>query len=76
MSCSDKLALWTVAGIQGSLLSVLMEPVYLDRLVIGEVASGGEGWKELLKGKVQSAVCSRLEGLKSAHPSLLLPASG
>ncbi|PWZ01682.1 hypothetical protein BCV70DRAFT_216110 [Testicularia cyperi] len=38
MSCSDKLALWSSVGIQGSLLSGLIEPVHLSGLVIGDEA--------------------------------------
>jgi len=37
MSCSDKLALWSLLGIQGALLSEVMEPVYIDQVVIGGV---------------------------------------
>lgn len=37
MSCSDKIALWTLVGMQGALLSSMMDPVYVDHLVIGEV---------------------------------------
>ena len=37
MSCSDKIASWNVLGIQGALGSRLLQPVYIDRVVIGEV---------------------------------------
>ncbi|KZO92186.1 adenosine deaminase/editase [Calocera viscosa TUFC12733] len=37
MSCSDKLAAWTVLGIQGALLSTVLDPIYLDGIVIGGV---------------------------------------
>lgn len=37
MSCSDKIASWTYLGIQGALLSHLMEPIYVNGFVIGGV---------------------------------------
>jgi tRNA-specific adenosine deaminase 1 len=37
MSCSDKISKWLVVGIQGSLLSNLLEkPIYLDEIIIGK----------------------------------------
>ena len=37
MSCSDKIARWSVLGIQGALASLILAPVYIHAVVLGEV---------------------------------------
>jgi hypothetical protein len=36
LSCSDKIARWAVLGFQGALLSRILEPVYIDQIIIDE----------------------------------------
>lgn len=43
MTCSDKIARWNVLGIQGTLMSSFLEPVYVEGVVIGEVAEEMRG---------------------------------
>jgi DNA-binding CsgD family transcriptional regulator len=40
-SCSDKVALWNVVGVQGALLSRLVDPVFIKGVVIGDAFSHG-----------------------------------
>ena len=36
LSCSDKLAIWNVVGLQGALLSHLVEPIFLSSIAVGD----------------------------------------
>ncbi|GFU58353.1 tRNA-specific adenosine deaminase 1 [Nephila pilipes] len=61
MSCSDKIALWNICGIQGALLSYyLTDPIYLSSLVFGLCPFDVKA--------VHRAVVERLSDLTSLPP--------
>ncbi|XP_058478307.1 double-stranded RNA-specific editase B2-like isoform X1 [Solea solea] len=55
MSCTDKMAKWSVVGLQGALLSHLVEPVYLHSLTVGTLSHTGH---------LSRALTRRLAGVK------------
>ncbi|GIY56339.1 tRNA-specific adenosine deaminase 1 [Caerostris extrusa] len=58
MSCSDKIALWNICGIQGALLSCLLtKPIYLSSLIFGKCPFDAKA--------VQRAVIERLSDVTS-----------
>ena len=60
MSCSDKLATWNVLGLQGSILSEALEPIYLSGVIIGGVP---EEMRKIVKEDCEQAFYGRLRSL-------------
>ncbi|XP_075463257.1 double-stranded RNA-specific editase 1 isoform X1 [Ascaphus truei] len=40
MSCSDKIARWNIVGIQGSMFSLFVEPIYFSSIILGSLYHG------------------------------------
>lgn len=67
MSCSDKIARWSVLGIQGSLASSIFRPIYLSGIIIGEV---DEEKRETVRMDCERAFYNRIKQLDSKSANL------
>lgn len=70
MSCSDKIASWSVLGIQGALGSRFIGPVYPASTTIGEVS---EVLRDMVLEDCRRALCGRLQGIQGTTFSGYLP---
>ena len=73
MSCSDKIASWSILGIQGALLAGFFEPVWIGHVVVGGVEEvppegarleEGIGWKAKIRSELERALYGRLTSLQ------------
>jgi tRNA-specific adenosine deaminase 1 len=72
-SCSDKIATWSVLGLQGAMLEPLFDPVYLTGVVIGgvhEYGPEGQELRKLIRPEIERAIWGRLEQLEGMLFSL------
>ena len=57
LSCSDKIFKWTILGVQGSLLMILMKkPVYMETIIIGQCPYSQEAMKRAIYGRFKIKV--------------------
>ena len=43
MSCSDKILMWNMLGVQGTLLTAILDPVYVDSITLGRRGAWRDG---------------------------------
>lgn len=80
LSCSDKIARWNVLGIQGALGSAFFHPIYLTKIIIGQVPPD---LHDVVKSDCERAVWGRLqemhglpEGYKLNRPEVQFTSVG
>ncbi|XP_037480102.1 tRNA-specific adenosine deaminase TAD1-like [Triticum dicoccoides] len=67
VSCFDKITRWCAVGIQGALLSHILEPLYLSTITIGQLPGGApDGF--CIESNVVKVLCARLSCLSRKFP--------
>jgi tRNA-specific adenosine deaminase 1 len=64
LSCSDKIARWNVLGIQGALGSAFFHPIYLTKIIIGDVPPD---LHDVVKSDCERAFWGRLQEVYGIH---------
>ncbi|XP_077996123.1 double-stranded RNA-specific adenosine deaminase-like [Glandiceps talaboti] len=69
MSCSDKLLMWNIVGIQGSLLSHFLKPVYMASITLGNQYEHGHFCRAVCC-RVDDNISDKCSGYRLNHPLL------
>ncbi|KAL6651743.1 hypothetical protein ACP70R_010668 [Stipagrostis hirtigluma subsp. patula] len=68
MSCFDKITRWSVVGIQGALLSHILEPLYLSTITIGQLPDRApEGFS--IENNIEKVLDARLSSITTKLPA-------
>jgi len=74
MSCSDKVAKWNVLGVQGSLLSHFVEPIYFHSITLGSLFHPNHMFRAVA-GRIEGSVENLPSGFRLNIPRLNLLSS-